>query len=405
MDAEELFLNLSALDQADLLSNMPQQERRSWIRLLPPDDAADVLQKVEPKMREELLDLLDPQTRREVSALLAYAEDQAGGLMNSRFIRLRPEMAVDEAIRYIRAQAQSPIEVLYYAYVLDSEQRLLGAVSFRDLFASPSHKLVHEIMTKDLVTVSEQMDQEEVYQKFKNTGLTAIPVVDSFHHMKGIVTLDDIVGVVQEEATEDFQKIGAVETFDEPYMSLGLFELVKKRVGWLATLFIGEMFTASAMGYFESAIERTVALALFIPLIISSGGNAGSQASTLIIRAIALREVRLRDWWRVLGRELFSGFFLGAALGVLGLIRIIFWPGREVLYGEHYFKIAFTVSLSVLGVVMWGTIVGSMLPFMLRKLGFDPASASAPFVATAVDVTGLIIYFSLASLILSGTLI
>lgn len=405
LDAEELFLNLSARDQVEILSELPSLEKRSWIRLLAPDDAADLIQELDPDQREEALGLLDPQTRREVSALLAYSEDAAGGLMNSRFIRLRPDMPVDEAIRYIRAQARQPIETLYYAYVLDVEQKLLGIVSFRDLFTAPPNAIVRDIMKTDLVTVSEQLDQEEVSQKFASSGVTAIPVVDPFGHMKGIVTLDDIVGVVQEEATEDIQKLGGTEALEAPYMNSGLFELIRKRAGWLIILFVSEMFTATAMGFFQKEIEKAVVLALFIPLIISSGGNSGSQASTLIIRAIALREVRLRDWWRVLIREVASGVILGLILGLIGLFRIILWPARMSLYGEHYARIGLAVSISLVGVVLWGTVVGSMLPFALRRLGFDPASASAPFVATAVDVTGLVIYFSVASVVLGGVLL
>ncbi len=233
----------------------------------------------------------------------------------------------------------------------------------------------------------------------------AVPVVDEHGVMKGIVTFDDVATAIQEEATEDIHKIGAVESLDAPYMKISLVEMIKKRGGWLLILFLGEMFTATAMAYFEDELAKAVVLSMFIPLIISSGGNSGSQASTLIIRAIALREVRLRDWWRVLGRELITGLCLGTLLGCIGFIRIMLWPNREALYTAHYMLVAATVCISVIGVVLWGTISGSMLPFILKKVGFDPASASAPAVATLVDVTGLVIYFTVASMILHGVLL
>jgi magnesium transporter len=404
-DADDFFLSLNARDQAELLLVLPVGERRLWMRLLAPDDAADVIQEAPHAERAGLLALLDNATRTEVAALLSYAEDEAGGLMNPRYARVRPEMSVDEALSYLRRQARERLETIYYAYVLDAQQRLLGVVSFRELFAAPGDKKVQEVMHPEVVTVSEQMDQEAVSQLFAHHDLIALPVVDAEGRMKGIVTIDDIVDVVQEEATEDIQKIGGMEALDGPYLQIGFAHMVKKRAGWLSALFLGEMLTATAMGYYEHEIARAVVLALFIPLIISSGGNSGSQASTLVIRAMALGEVRLRDWWRVIHRELAAGFALGAILGAIGLTRILLWPARAQLYGEHYLLVGLTVAFSLVGVVLFGTIAGSMLPFILRRLGFDPASASAPFVATLVDVTGLVIYFTVASVILRGVLL
>ncbi len=404
-DAEELFLNLSAANQAELISDLTNLEIRSWLRLLAPDDAADLLQEVDSDKKEELLSLLDPQTKREVSALLAYAEDKAGGLMNSRFIRLRPNMNVDEAISYIRIQAKTQVEIVYYSYVLDTEQKLVGVVSFRELFASSANQKVEEIMHTDIVKISVDLDQEHIAQIFSKQDLMALPVIDGENKMVGIVTFDDIAEVAQEEATEDIHKIGAVETLDAPYLEISLLEMIKKRGGWLLILFIGEMFTASALGYFEDEIQRAVVLSMFLPLIISSGGNSGSQASTLIVRAMALGEVRLKDWWRVFVREVATGTALGVGLGLIGLLRIYLWPWKLQMYGPHYALIGVTVATSVVGVVLWGTISGSMLPFILRKFKLDPASASAPAVATIVDVTGLVIYFTAASLILKGTLL
>jgi magnesium transporter len=375
------------------------------MRLLPPDDAADLLQAAPEPAREPLLALLDEPTRQEVQGLLAYAEDRAGGLMNTRFARLRPDMTVDEAIAYLRKQGRQQVETIYYCYVLDSDQRLLGVVSFRELFDAASGRRVRDIMRPGLVTVTDQTPQGEVGQLFRLSGLLALPVVDGEGRMKGIITADDIVHVVAEEATREIQRIGGSEALDGPYLQVAFPTMVRKRAGWLSALFLGEMLTATAMGYFEKEIERAVVLALFVPLIISSGGNSGSQASTLVIRAMALGEVRLRDWWRVIRREISAGLVLGTILGSIGLARILAWVGLFGSYGEHYLLVGMTVAASLIGVVTFGTLAGSLLPFVLRRLGFDPASACAPFVATLVDVTGLIIYFSVASVIFRGTLL
>jgi magnesium transporter len=404
-EAADFFLELSTRAQADLLQDLGPERSRPWMRLLAPDDAADLLQALPRDERARFMALLDAATLGEVSALLAYAEDAAGGLMNPRYMRLRPDISVEVAIRYLRRQAIRGIEVIDYAYVLDPGMRLLGVVSFRELFAAPPEQLVRDIMHTDLVTVTEETDQEAVAHLFRKEGLLAIPVVDADGRMKGVVTADDVVEVVQEEATEDIQKIGGSEALDEPYLQIGFSDMVRKRGRWLAVLFIGEMLTATAMGFFEKEIARAVVLALFVPLIISSGGNSGSQAATLVIRAMALGEVRIRDWWRVARREILTGLVLGLLLGLIGLVRIMVWQAVGETYGVHYLLVALTVAGSLLGVVMFGTLAGSMLPFVLRSFGADPASASAPFVATLVDVTGLVIYFTVARLILGGTLL
>lgn len=403
-EREDLFLDLPSPDQAELVLTMPEHERRTYLRVLPPDDVADLVQASPMEERESLVALLDDASRTEVRALLAYAEDDAGGLMSPRFARLRPDMTVDEAISYLRLQARR-METVYYAYVLDGQQRLQGVISFRDLFTSDGRALISDVMRRDVVSVQEETDQEEVARLFAVHDLVAIPVVDSENRVMGIVTIDDIVHVVEEEATEDIQKIGGMEALHGPYLEIGFLDMVKKRAGWLAALFLGEMLTATAMSHYEEEIARAVVLAVFIPLIISSGGNSGSQASTLVVRAMALGEVRLRDWWMVAGREIRSGLVLGAVLASIGFARILVWQAVGGTYGEHYLLVAATVALSLVGVVLFGTLAGSMLPFLLRRAGVDPASASAPFVATLVDVTGLIIYFTVASLILRGSLL
>lgn len=403
--AEELFTNISLADRLQLLKNLSDFEMRSWLRFMPPDDAADFIQQFSKEKQQDFLALLDERTRHEVIALLAYAEDAAGGLMNPLYVRLRPEMTVTEAIAYLRAQANTQVKI-FYAYVLDPQQKLLGVVSIRQMLLEPNDRPMQEIMRRDYISVTDDMPSEEVAALFsRHTKIVAIPVVDAEGIMKGIVTYDDIVPLLERQNTEDIHKMGGMEALDAPYFSVGFFKLIKKRGGWLVVLFLGEMLTATAMGYFEADIAKAVVLALFVPLIISSGGNSGSQASTLIIRSLALQEIRLRDWWRVLGREIGSGLALGTILGAIGFFRIILWQQWHPLYGEHYILVAFTVAFSLVGVVMFGTISGSMLPFALRRLGFDPASASAPFVATMVDVTGLIIYFTMASAVLTGTLL
>ncbi len=404
-DAEDFFRQVDGEDQLQILEGLGAGHRRAFARLLEPDDAADVLQAADEALRNELLGLFDERSREEIRALMAYAEDDAGGLMSTRFVRVRPDMSVDEAIRYLRKQAREKVETLSYTYVLDPHQRLLGVVSFRQLFSAPGETLVSDVMETDLVTVPEQMDQEDVGRLFAQHDLVAVPVLDAEGRMKGIVTIDDIVDVVEEEATEDIQKLGGMEALDAPYMQVDLWGMVRKRAPWLSVLMIGEMFTATAMGYFDDEIKKAVVLTLFIPTIISCGGNSGSQASTLVIRALALGEVRLRDWLRVLGRELAVGLSLGAILGVIGLARILLWPNAVDLYGPFFVQVAFAVALSIVGVVVWGSTMGAMLPLVLRSVGFDPATASAPLVATMVDVTGLIIYFTVASQILSGTLL
>ncbi|UCF68320.1 MAG: magnesium transporter [Acidobacteriota bacterium] len=403
-EADEFFLMLSSADQAMLITAVAPADARRWMRLLAPDDAADVIQSVGEEVRPALLTMLDPPTGHEVRALLAYAEDEAGGLMNPRFARVRPDMEVVEAIRYLRKQA-GRVEAIHYVYVLEADQRLAGIISFRELFQYPDDTLVRDVMHTDVITVPPDLDQEALGRLYVDTDLFAIPVVDAEGRMQGIVTFDDIADVVREEATEDIQKLGGSSVLPGPYLEVRARDMIRSRAGWLAILFLGELLTASTMGYFEAEIAQAVVLTLFLPLIISSGGNSGSQATTLVIRAMAIGEVRLRDWWRVFRREVLTGLGLGAILAVLGLLRVVLGEALGHSYGEHYFALGLTVALSLVGVVLWGTLMGSMLPFLMRKLGFDPASASAPFVATLVDVTGLIIYFGLAAVLLRGTLL
>jgi magnesium transporter len=395
----DFFLGLSAHDQCDLLMRLPQDQRHVWMRLIAPDDAADLLQEAGPEHRDELMALLDEPTRKEVSALMAYKEDEAGGLMSPRFARVRPDSTVEEAISYLRKQA-STVETMNYAYVLDHDQHLLGVVSLRELFSAEPEKTIRDIMHTDLIAVPEKTSQKAVADVVRNSRLTAVPVLDKHARMVGIVTVDDIVDVVEEESARDIQNLGGTEALDGPYLHAPFFELVRKRAGWLMILFVGEMFTATAMSFFENEIERAVVLALFLPLIISSGGNSGSQASTLVIQAMAVGDVRLRDWFRVIRRELFVGLALGCILGCIGLARIFAWHFLFHMYGAQTVLLSLTILCALIGVVAFGSIAGATLPFILRRCGLNPATASAPFVATLVDVTGLVIYFTIARMIL-----
>ncbi len=404
-DAQEFFRELSTRNQFEIIENLPEREQTVWLRLLDPDDAADLLQEAEPADIEHYLHLLDSNTRDDVQALLMYREDVAGGLMSPRFVRVRPEMTVSEALTYVRKQARDATETIYTIYVLDAQQILLGVTSLRSLITADALKKIKDVMRSSVISASDQADQEELSRLFAEHDLMAIPIVDSQNRMKGIVTIDDIVDVVEEEATEDIQKIGGSEVLGAPYLDISLAEMIKKRGGWLVILFLSEMLTANAMGHFQDQISKAVILAVFIPLVISSGGNSGSQASTLIIRAMALGEVTLRDWFKVMKKELVTGFALGLLLGAIGFARVIVWQQFFPVYGPHYFLLAATIGLSLLGIVMWGTLSGSLLPLILRRVGFDPATASTPFVATLVDVTGLVIYFTVASAILHGTLL
>lgn len=404
-ESEDLFYRLNAREQAELIMALPSNRRRVWVRLLAPDDAADVIQEtVNEADRQALLEMMDESARKEVLALLAYAEDDAGGLMSPRFARLRPDMTVDAAVSYLRLQRPEHLETIYYAYVLDNQQKLLGVVSLRDLVCSPPKQLVREIMETDIVSVRAETDQEHLANVFAEHDLSAIPVLDDEGRMKGIVTVDDIVDVVREEATEDMQKLAAAAALDAPYFQVDLLGMLKKRSGWLAALVALEFLAVLAMRHFQDLIDKAVLLAIFVPLITSSGGNSGSQAATLIVRAMALGEMRLRDWFRVFRGEIAVGFIMGLILGAIGLTITLIGLNFLEPDAEHQFHIGVTVGCAILCIVLWGTIAGSMLPFLLRMLKFDPACASGPFIATLVDASGLIIYFSIAGFLFRETL-
>ncbi len=401
-DAEDFFSSIPCEDQAEMFIAMPDRDRKHWMRELAPDDAADVLQLIEDaELRDKLKSNLQPSMRKEVDALMAYKEDEAGGLMSPRFARCRPEMTADEAILYVRRQMRDELETIYYIYVLDSQQHLMGVVSFEDLLKTSDNKKISDIMETDLTTIDEDMDQESVALLFAREDFFALPVVDADNVMKGIITIDDIVDVVQEEATEDIQKMGGMAALDNDYLQSTFRELYSKRVVWLIVLFCCTIITTKAMDAYSSAMEKAIILGVFVPLIMASGGNTGSQAATLVTRAMALDEIKLRDVLRVLKRELIVGSGLGATLAVLAFVvaTAAYFLGMVPTDSGSYGTFVATISVSVGVLVLYGSIVGSMLPFLLKFCHVDPASASAPFVTTILDASGIIIYFSIAKLI------
>ncbi|HEV8367422.1 MAG TPA: magnesium transporter [Pyrinomonadaceae bacterium] len=371
------------------------------------DERTDVVQKMGLHERHKVVPKLSEEIRHELEGLLQYPVHTAGGIMTTEFVQLDPGMTVGAALKHIRAVAKEK-ESIYACYVMEpGTKHLLGAVSLRDLVMADLEAPLTKVMRAKPITVNALDDQEAVAHKIAKYNLLAVPVLESDASVVGFVTVDDVIDVLVEEGTEDFLRMAAVEpgALDRPYMQVPLPLMIRKRAVWLIVLFLGEMLTATAMGFFEEEIEKAVVLALFVPLIISSGGNSGSQASTLVIRALALGEVKLRDWWSVMRREILSGLGLGLILGVIGFLRITIWSGFSSFYGPHYVLVALTVGISLTCIVLWGTLTGSMLPFILRRLGLDPAVSSAPFVATLVDVTGLVIYFSAAVVLLRGTLL
>jgi magnesium transporter len=392
--------------RVDIIQAMEVGAAGRLVDAMSPDQQADLFRELPETEQRRILPALDQRTQQALAFLLRYPPETAGGIMTTEFLTVSPNSTVEETLELIRRVGGGK-ETVYLIYVVDQNKRLQHVISLRELILSDRSTRVMELGSgRKLVSASPYTDREEVARLISKYDLLAIPVVDKDQHILGIVTVDDVIDALVAETTEDVQKFGGMEALDEPYMEISIARMLRKRAGWLAALFIGEMLTATAMGYFEGEIAHAVVLALFVPLIISSGGNSGSQATSLIIRAMALREVRLRDWWRVAIRELPSGLALGLFLGTIGAIRILLWQSFGWYdYGPHYVLVTLTVSLALVGVVTFGSLVGSMLPFLLRRLGFDPASASAPFVATLVDVTGLVIYFSVALLLLRGTLL
>lgn len=389
---ERIFKKLSAPKVREILNTMPPDDRTSFFGEL----KGDVVKR--------LITLLTPEERKEALSLLGYPEDSVGRLMTPDYITVKKHWTIHRVLEHIRryGSASETIDVLY---VIDSDGRLIDDIRIKDILLAPPDSLVGELIDNRLISLNANDPQEDAITVFRMNNRVALPVVDEQGIMLGIVTIDDILWVANEEYTEDMQRFGGTEALDEPYLDVSIWHLVKKRAGWLIVLFLGQLLTASVIGHFESQLASAIVLFALMPLIMSSGGNSGSQASTLIIQAMALGEVTIADWWRVMRREIITGLILGIILGALGFVRIATWQLFADTYGDYWIPIALVISFSLVGVVLWGSLTGSMLPFVLRKLGADPASSSAPFVSTLVDVTGLIIYFTIATLILKGVLL
>ncbi|MEO8174447.1 MAG: magnesium transporter [Sediminibacterium sp.] len=403
--AASVFKILDISQQKDIVKELPSAKTAELLNELPADDRTDFLEELPKAAIRDLIKLLDPEERKVTLSLLGYPEDSVGRLMTPDYVYVYLHNTVSDVFETIRKHAKSS-ETIDVIYVIDQYGQLIDDMRIRDVILASPEKRVDEIIDGRYVSLNVNDDQEHASQVFKMNNRVALPVIDDNNILLGIVTIDDMLWVANEEFSEDMQKMGGTEALNEPYLDIPLLKLFRKRVGWLVVLFLGEMLTATAMGYFEDEIAKAVVLALFVPLIISSGGNSGSQASTLIIQAMAVGEITISDWWRVLRRELMSGVLLGTVLGIIGFIRVAVWHSiAPQIYGPHWMMIAATVGFSLVGVVLWGTLSGSMLPIFLKKLGADPAVSSAPFVATLVDVTGLVIYFSFAYLFLSGLLL
>jgi magnesium transporter len=402
--AASVFEYLDPEHQYALVKAMGHEDVAALLNHMSPDDRTLLLSELPANVTKQLLALLTPEERAEAVALLGYAPGTVGRLMTPHYIAVREDWTVQQVLDHVRDHGRDS-ETLNVVYVVDDAGVLIDDVRIREFLVVPLGKRVSDLMDRRYVALKATDTQESAVAVFRREDRTALPVTDTAGVLIGIVTVDDVLDIAEEAATRDFQKFGGSEALDEPYMQISRLRMVKKRAGWLVVLFLGEMLTATAMGYFEAEIAKAVVLALFVPLIISSGGNSGSQASTLVIRALAVGELTLADMWRVIRREVFSGLALGSILGTIGFLRISIWSAFSNIYGVHWLLVAITVALSLVGVVLWGTLIGSLLPFVLRRLGFDPATSSAPFVATLVDVTGLVIYFSVGLLVLRGTLL
>jgi magnesium transporter len=408
--AADVFEYIGIEEQQKLLRAMAHEQVVAILNEMSPDDRTALLEELPSAAARQLIRLLTPEERHVATALLGYPEDSVGRLMTPDFIQVKEDWTVQHVLDYVRQYGRDS-ETLNFVYVVDERGKLIDDVRMREFLLRPLTAKVSDIRDQSFVALNVGDSQQDALNVFRKYDRAALPVIDSSGVLVGIVTADDMLDVAEKEATEDIQKFGGMEALEEPYMRIPVWRMVRKRAGWLVILFLGEMLTATAMANYQQELAKALVLALFLPLIISSGGNSGSQASTLMIRAMALGEVTLRDWWRVMGREVQAGLSLGVILGAIGIMRVGAWAiiGEQYFhqqpYGAHWPLVALTVGIALVGVVLWGTLSGSMLPFLLRRVGADPATSSAPFVATLVDVTGLIIYFSIALVIMRGAML
>lgn len=403
--ASAVLIELREELREEILANLSTKEIAEQIDNLASDDAADVISELPEEIQDEVLSQMeDHEQAGDVADLMTYAEGTAGSLMAKELVSVYYYDSVSTCIEEIRRQADD-VNVMYAVYVINEKDQLIGMLSLKKLLIAHPIARIEEIYDQDVIKVSTGTSTEEVAEIIQKYDLVVLPVVDNLGRLVGRITIDDVVDVIREEETDEAHKMGAVEELDEPYMSTSVWGLIKKRAGWLVVLFIGESLTATAMGFFENQLAKAVILALFVPLIISSGGNTGSQASTLIVRALALGEISFRDWWKIFKKELAVGLTLGLVLAIVGFMRVAIWSSFVDVYGQHWIPVGLTVAITLLFVVVWGNLAGSLFPIFLKRAKLDPAVCSAPFVATLVDVTGLIIYFSVASIILRGILL
>ena len=402
--AVETFEFLDTDIQRSVLALMSHDKAAQLLNNIAPDDRTELLEELPGPTVKELIKLLSDEERATTLELLGYPEQSVGRLMTPDYIAVEKDWTVQQVLDHVREHGRDT-ETINVIYVIDKDGRLIDDIRIREFLFVPTHYKVSDLMDSRFIYLLATDDEELAIMAFSRNNRVALPVTDENDILLGIVTIDDVLRLAEQEETENIQKIGGTEALEEPYITIPFFKLMRKRVGWLIVLFLGEMLTATAMGYFEGEISRAVVLALFVPLIISSGGNSGSQASTLIIRAMALQEVTLKDWWKIMKREFLSGLFLGLILGIIGFSRVAAWSMFTDMYGPHWLLVAIAVGISLVGVVLWGTLSGSMLPLVLKRCGADPAASSAPFVATLVDVTGLVIYFTVAMIIFRGTLL
>jgi magnesium transporter len=402
--ATETFEHLEFEVQVDLLRAMGKGEVAAILNDMSPDDRTALLEDLPGSAVKQLIQLLSTEERKIAQTLLGYPENSVGRLMTPDYIAVKPDWTIAETLDFIRENAEDS-ETLNVIYVVNDRGILIDDIRIREIILSPMAKKISDLMDENYVSLNVSDDQELAVEQFKKYDRIALPVTDKFGVLIGIVTVDDVLDVAEEEATEDIQKIAATGVLQEPYPTIPLFQLIKKRAFWLTILFIAQILTAFVLGYFEDHLGKAIALTIFIPLIISSGGNSGSQAATLVIRAMAVGEITLKDWWLIMRREVISGLVLGGVLGVIGFLQVSVIANFSNSLQQHWILIGLTIFFSIIGIVIWGTISGSMLPFILKRMGADPATSSGPLVTTIVDVTGLIIYFSIAMIILSGTLL
>lgn len=401
----EVFSFLDINIQEEIVRSMTQEDYADVLNNLEPDDRTELLENFPDELIKYSINLLNDKEKQIALNLIGYKEDSIARLMTPLYIQSKANRTVKQVFQHIKKYGKKA-ETLNYIYVVDDNNVLIDDLKVGELLLADEDTLISELIDHNFVAIKTMTEMEEAFDIFEKYDRSALPIITEKGVLVGIVTFDDILDKIKERNTEDIQKFGGMEELDLSYTHTPLFELVRKRAGWLIILFLGEMLTASAMGHFEDEIEKAVVLALFVPLIISSGGNSGSQAASLIIRAMALGELKLSDWWYVMRKEIASGVMLGGILGIIGFIRIFIWQEAGIYdYGEYWFAIGMSVSVSLLFIVLWGTLSGSLIPFILRRFGMDPATASAPFVATLVDVSGLIIYFSIAAMFLSGKIL